>query len=142
MKKHITIIALFISLHGYANPDYILNIWIEKNKDNKVEYSMAGATGDGTEVSEKEIIKKAKKVYKLDKELAIHILVNEQISLVDIFKLCKILEKGKLKNFVVTVFLSDVKGFKKYESSEIKHIRFIVSEGKEHIPEPPELPKL
>ena len=57
--------------------DYILNIWITKGDDQKIEYYMVGIRGDGIKATEDEIVKKAKEIYKLDKELAVHIIVNK-----------------------------------------------------------------
>lgn len=136
MKKMLLLICMLLSFGNLqANPDYILDICLQKNDDGKVSYFVNARfipkdqeqikIKDATEQQVSESIKKVFDIFDLRYEdAAIHIVPDGSCTIKDIYKLCRIIQNAGPQKIVIDSFL-DIPGLKKIESVEIDHLQII-----------------
>lgn len=112
-----------------ANPDYLLNILLQKTNDGRIEYTIAGSRTlalvlDIKNATKEQITEVVKKTLKLIPDSSIHVIVDEQCTMRDLYKLCRIIRDAGAKNITVTSTVN-VPNLKEIESVEINHLKII-----------------
>jgi hypothetical protein len=115
IKKLLFIAILFFALGALIADDYALEVWMHNKEKGGAEYFI-----DGRKVSSEQVTAAVKKI---DKSSNIHIIVNKNCRLVDLYKLAEIIRGAGAENIEASVFIA-VPSNEKGKSLEIKKIKF------------------